>query len=1052
MFRKLHPSLLALALSSVLLTHCASDEPGGVAESESAATTVKHDFFHKPLPEIPLPNDLATVFDATSATGRRVNASMIAPTFYERRTRELIDQLDGWGIFQAITIPFSGPLDVDSILAGHRDPDYDPSNDVVYLIDIDRDSKEFGKLHHLDLGNGNYPVVLEDRFRYWDNDPRGGTMSILFEEVDEDLNRNGVLDPGEDTDADGILDQANYLPGEPPASDDVAARADALMTFYERETNTLIARPLVPLRERTTYAVVVTKRLKDANGDPVGSPFPNVNHTVHSQALEPLPEVLPEGVRVDDVAFAFTFTTQSIESHWVAVREGLYGHGVQAHLGQQYPAKVDQLFDLRDAATITHKHLFYGESFRDIGRLIVTQFLGLDLTSVEFQLLDDGLKYVDYFVVGSYQSPQLFPRRDKDGNLLHLDDQSWPPDLDSKPAATYPETIYFTLSIPRKEVSARGEGKPVPVAILSHGYGSNRFPVMQFAGYFAKHGMATISIDGPSHGIEISPQEENLARAILGSRGFGGLAEATFLDRAFDQDNDGEKDSGADFWVSYLFHCRDMVRQFMLDYSQLVRVMRGWDGERHWDFDLGNDGVADLAGDFDGDGVVDISDESVMLMTGGSLGGIMSMLMGGAEPAISTVVPIAGGGGYSDMGMRTTQGGALEAFALRAMGPLYIGNLDGGGNLVLDTIFVDLNDDRRVRLGSIANVSAGDTMVVENLVSGARGCGLVTAAGRSRASLESDRNDRIRIAIYPGQVLIPGTLCEVAAGVEPKGVLDQHGQDFTYHGQEVKAGDPLRAVEDGLGRARNTPELRRMQGLAQMVLDPADPASFARFLLKEPLAFPFTKEQTQSHVLVLTSQGDMNVPAASGVTFGRAAGLIEYLEPDPRYGVPENQVLLDTYTAEAVDNLGRFTDSSGKGVHLDVEHFSEGMNDIWGPSYPRLEERLHGNEDFDDGRGGKSAAFFPLVHETGQHGFNAPGNMVDLARRQCRESCTQTGGSDPCNCRTLTVYDVGTFLINMSSDYLASDGTRLNLDLCHTRGDCPEILPPPPPRQLSELP
>ena len=45
---------------------------------------------------------------------------------------------------------------------------------------------------------------------------------------------------------------------------DLAARADALMTFYESETNTLIARPVEPLRERTTYAVVVTRRLLDS--------------------------------------------------------------------------------------------------------------------------------------------------------------------------------------------------------------------------------------------------------------------------------------------------------------------------------------------------------------------------------------------------------------------------------------------------------------------------------------------------------------------------------------------------------------------------------------------------------------------------------------------------------------------------------------------------------------------------------------------------------------------------------------------------------------------
>src|SRR5690606_11759094 len=115
-----------------------------------------------------------------------------------------------------------------------------------------------------------------------------------------------------------------------------------------------------------------------------------------------------------------------------------------------------------------------------------------------------------------------------------------------------------------------------------------------------------------------------------------------------------------------------------------------------------------------------------------------------------------------------------------------------------------------------------------------------------------------------------------------------------------------------------------------------DPASYARHLLDEPLEYPGTGQSTGCHTLVLTSLGDMNVPAGSGVTFGRAAGLIDYLDPNPAYGVPDNQVLLDTYVAEAVHNLNRFTDAEGRGVHLDVDVLSDG-DDIWGPTYPRLD-------------------------------------------------------------------------------------------------------------------
>ena len=119
--------------------------------------------------------------------------------------------------------------------------------------------------------------MLEDQNPYTLYDPRW-TLSLLFEEADEDVNGNGKLDEGEDTDYDGVLDKPNYLPGFAPEKEDIKGRVNALMTFYEAETNTLIARPMTPLRERTTYAVVVTSRIKDLNGQPVGSPYQFINH------------------------------------------------------------------------------------------------------------------------------------------------------------------------------------------------------------------------------------------------------------------------------------------------------------------------------------------------------------------------------------------------------------------------------------------------------------------------------------------------------------------------------------------------------------------------------------------------------------------------------------------------------------------------------------------------------------------------------------------------------------------------------------------------------
>ena len=92
----------ALLIATALLAGC---EGGGLPASlgpankdEGDGPVVKFDLFAKPLPEVPLPNDVATRPDPNSPTGRRINASMIAETRMESSAREKIDTLDGWGV------------------------------------------------------------------------------------------------------------------------------------------------------------------------------------------------------------------------------------------------------------------------------------------------------------------------------------------------------------------------------------------------------------------------------------------------------------------------------------------------------------------------------------------------------------------------------------------------------------------------------------------------------------------------------------------------------------------------------------------------------------------------------------------------------------------------------------------------------------------------------------------------------------------------------------------------------------------------------------------
>ena len=278
MKRTLTLSRLIPLLTTLTVVGCqgALDPSGPVASAKHPTPAgqgpqVVWDATRKPLPKIPLPNDAATRRDPTSATGRRLNISLqAARTNYERRTRALFNQLDGFGAYGPIQVSFSALLDLDDLFKRHSDDDF--RNDAVYLLNVDPKCKRYGEEIALDVGRGRFPATLFDHDgrvadpeapggyritkgnKIFPFDPEGESNSMLFNEWNEDLNGNGQLDPGEDKDEDGVLDVANFR--DPKACDGFAIGtldrdrcvAANLMTWYERETNTLIVRPIWPSR------------------------------------------------------------------------------------------------------------------------------------------------------------------------------------------------------------------------------------------------------------------------------------------------------------------------------------------------------------------------------------------------------------------------------------------------------------------------------------------------------------------------------------------------------------------------------------------------------------------------------------------------------------------------------------------------------------------------------------------------------------------------------------------------------------------------------------
>ncbi len=1079
----------AVAAATVLFLAGCSDEPEGLASATPADTVVVMDFYARPLPEIPLPNDIATRYDETSPTLRRINASFVAPTQMESLTRERLGELDGWGLMQPITVPFSGPLDPTSIIDAHHGDNFATGDDVIYLVDVDPDSPDYGEIQHMDLGDGSYPVVLERRDKYQPNDSRGDSLSLLFEEINEDvngngvldggedLNGNGVLDPGEDldndgildgpedTDADGILDRANYLPGANPDPGDLAGRADAIMTFYEMSTNTLIARPMTPLREGTTYAVVVTRRLLDADGEPVGSPYADINHAAQSEALQPLRGIFADnadafgGLTLADVAFAYSFTTQTVTPPMMAVREGLRGRGVQAGLAEQFPAEIAEIFPLvsrRNHPRVQNEFILQTEFIADVLPQLIPLF-GADLDPQAVDLLIDSHKYIDYHVFGRIESPQLFERWDEAGGLLPWNDQVWPHDLERTPATARSEDVFFWLAVPRKEVSVRGQGEPAPMVYYSHGYTSNHIDALVFAGFMAQHGVAAIAIDHPSHGLVLDGGDAEALLPLAEILGLGPLMEAVTNGRAYDQNNDGKADSGEDFFTAYVFHTRDNVRQSVMDLMNVARIVDTFDGVNRMNFDLDGDGENELAGDFDGDGFIDVGGDAHRCGFGVSLGGMIISVFASLEPTLSCVAPVLPGGGVSDIAIRSLQGGVPQAYMLRSMGPLYLGFPHGEQGIRLATYFTEGNSERNREIAISDLAMPGDTLLIENLDNGERGCGFITEDRTVRAAAASDAGDRHILTIYRGPALVPGDEhCAIREGAMVREVIDTFGHGYPapapqadpheapdgYHvlfnGQFHLHGDPLLALADGLGMQRGDPSLRRLINISQAVMDETDPAVFARHMIQEPLVYEATGETTEVNVLGASMAGDMGVPTSAGATLARAMGLLPYLEVDPRYGKSANQVLIDTFTMEAVHSIGRHHyDPDGfqaeryqNGVHMDVENLSLGT-DIWGDAIPRLDPPLRLNSTRDDG--GRSQFIFPLPRPEGEHGFPLPGELRGRLRDDCRANCPD---GDDCGCGTLQTFEPAVYLFNHIFHFVGTAGFSLKHEMCMSSNDC----------------
>ena len=946
--------------------------------------TVRFDIYHKPFAEIPLPNDYATRFDATSPTRRRINASITAGTTkWERSTREQLDDITGWGTLAPITVSFTSPIDPEVIYQRHYNDRLDFQDDAVLVLDVTPSSPTFCQAIPLDLGQGNYPQILASQDLY-DADPRASLQTAVFEEVEEDLNGNGILDPGEDTDMDGVLDHPNTRDGKVGGQ---------LLEFYERETNTLIMKPMMPMRSSTTYAVVLTNRLTSTDGKPVRSPFAAINDSSQTESLNRLPECLGHyGLTTTDVGFTWAFTTQNIEWEYQKVRDGLYGVGQMASLAKIFPGALSVLADVTDpGAGVTNTKIV---PMTTLLPLIVQLLQVANTSPAEITVLSATMQAVDFVVAGEIDSPQMFPRYEDDGvTLKPLYEQVW--NLHMPPRH---ESVPFWMFVPKNRKG------PSPVTVFIHGHGGSKFDAAPFAGIMATYGVATLGFDGPSHGVALPQAELDVVQQLFAKSGLTGLGKALLKNRAIDWDHDGKIDSGNDYWSSYVLHTRDMVRQTMVDAMQVMRTLRGFDGTARWAFDPKNTGMPGLAGDFDGDGVVDVGGNAALHVLGGSLGGITGGVFAGIEPAIDSTVAIVPGGMLSEIGTRSQLSAVKNAIMLRVLEPVFYSQ-NGKLNLKVNSAQTDAVN---LVVGDLPEMKPQDTVVLIDLQTGEYRCGAVQPSGAFRVSVSSDAGDPLSLRIYSG-VLPPQPLtgCQIP-DTKPYFDLRSFGYDVKFEGTTFAKDSTLVAVTDGFGQRRGTPDLRRFFGLAQIAFEQSDPMNWAQYWDGTRTMTYGTGETVHTNVLVMPSDGDPGVMVACGIALGRAAGFIPYDTDDARYGKPVNQVLIDKGTIEGTFRTNRYRNSKGEPVLMDVEHLAEVVPADDGLDVPRLDPPLRLMRQNPDG--GYSGFILPMLDPKGKHGFVTP---------------------DP-----TAAFDLGTYLLNIAGRYLQTSGTSFSWDKCQATSTC----------------
>ena len=376
---------------------------------------------------------------------------------------------------------------------------------------------------------------------------------------------------------------------------------------WDPTSDTLHAESDELLDQDTTYALVVTTRVHDANGHRIandgfrklldgGRAKDPGAKAYRKELLDALARVHAlTGNEPSRVAALSVFTTQSATAVMEKIRRQLDAMTPSTARFDLGPAGARTVFPFPAVTSV-----MFNRQLQTTGPLSPT------LTPAAALGVVPGS--VGALAFGSYESPNYETAA---GEIPQVGTRNGVPAVQSM------NTVFFNLVVPSGPEPPGGW----PVAIFGHGFGDNKnSSPFVVASTLAHAGIATIAINVVGHGF-------GPAGTLTVNRGDGPPVTFSAGGRAVDQDGNGTFDSTEGSSAEppdTIVSNRDGLNQTVIDLMRLVRTIKA--------------GV-----DVDGDGSPDLS-RSRIYYFGQSFGGIYGTEMLGVEPNIGTgVVNVPGG-------------------------------------------------------------------------------------------------------------------------------------------------------------------------------------------------------------------------------------------------------------------------------------------------------------------------------------------------------------------------------------------------------------------------